>query len=95
MGPATGFHRHVPGIHRGFPRLGLLEPELCDTTVTPLVTEHRRLGSPVTGVRSRRRYHNSRRERNVLAPMLAATNLGPCVGPVIGGGAILATGNPR
>ncbi|KAI1119199.1 major facilitator superfamily domain-containing protein [Nemania sp. NC0429] len=31
----------------------------------------------------------------VLGPMLAATNLGPCIGPVIGGGAILASGNPR
>ncbi|KAI1364368.1 major facilitator superfamily domain-containing protein [Xylaria arbuscula] len=31
----------------------------------------------------------------VLGPMLAATNLGPCIGPVVGGGAILASGNPR
>ncbi|KAL4751311.1 major facilitator superfamily domain-containing protein [Aspergillus terricola var. indicus] len=30
----------------------------------------------------------------ILGPMLASTNLGPCVGPVIGGGAILASGNP-
>ncbi|SPO03041.1 uncharacterized protein DNG_05722 [Cephalotrichum gorgonifer] len=30
----------------------------------------------------------------ILAPMLAATNLGPCIGPVIGGGAILASGDP-
>ncbi|KAL4885289.1 major facilitator superfamily domain-containing protein [Aspergillus karnatakaensis] len=30
----------------------------------------------------------------ILGPMLAATNLGPCVGPVIGGGAILASGDP-
>jgi MFS family permease len=32
---------------------------------------------------------------SILGPMLAATNLGPCVGPVIGGGAILASGDPR
>ncbi|KAI0109260.1 major facilitator superfamily domain-containing protein [Nemania sp. FL0031] len=31
----------------------------------------------------------------ILGPMLAATNLGPCIGPVVGGGAILASGNPR
>jgi MFS family permease len=31
----------------------------------------------------------------ILGPMLASTNLGPCVGPVIGGGAILASGDPR
>lgn len=31
----------------------------------------------------------------ILAPMLAATNLGPCIGPIIGGGAILATGDPH
>ncbi len=31
----------------------------------------------------------------VLGPMLAATNLGPCIGPVVGGGAILTSGNPR
>ncbi|KAL4812644.1 major facilitator superfamily domain-containing protein [Aspergillus spinulosporus] len=30
----------------------------------------------------------------ILGPMLASTNLGPCVGPVIGGGAILASRNP-
>lgn len=30
-----------------------------------------------------------------LAPMLTATNLGPCIGPVIGGGAALASGDPR
>ncbi|TPX18250.1 uncharacterized protein E0L32_002759 [Thyridium curvatum] len=30
-----------------------------------------------------------------LGPMMAATNLGPNIGPVIGGGAILATGEPR
>lgn len=30
-----------------------------------------------------------------LAPMLTATNLGPCIGPVIGGGAVLASGDPR
>ncbi|KAL4968580.1 major facilitator superfamily domain-containing protein [Aspergillus stella-maris] len=30
----------------------------------------------------------------ILGPMLASTNLGPCVGPVVGGGAILASGNP-
>lgn len=30
-----------------------------------------------------------------LGPMMAATNLGPNIGPVIGGGAILATGQPR
>lgn len=35
------------------------------------------------------------RRGSVLGPMLAATNLGPCIGPVIGGGAILASGNPR
>ncbi|KAI1861139.1 hypothetical protein JX265_009758 [Neoarthrinium moseri] len=29
-----------------------------------------------------------------LGPMLAAANLGPCFGPIIGGGAILSTGNP-
>ncbi len=32
---------------------------------------------------------------SVLGPMMAATNLGPCVGPVLGGGAILASGNVR
>ncbi|TRX93841.1 hypothetical protein FHL15_005223 [Xylaria flabelliformis] len=32
---------------------------------------------------------------SVLGPMLAATNLGPCIGPVVGGGAILVSGNPR
>ena len=31
----------------------------------------------------------------VLGPMLASTNLGPCIGPVIGGGAILASGDPQ
>ncbi|KAK3315092.1 major facilitator superfamily domain-containing protein [Apodospora peruviana] len=30
-----------------------------------------------------------------LAPMLTATNIGPCIGPVIGGGAVLAPGDPR
>lgn len=30
-----------------------------------------------------------------LGPMMAATNLGPNIGPVIGGGAVLATGEPR
>jgi MFS family permease len=30
-----------------------------------------------------------------LAPMLTATNIGPCIGPIIGGGAVLASGNPR
>ncbi|KAK4154988.1 major facilitator superfamily domain-containing protein [Chaetomidium leptoderma] len=30
-----------------------------------------------------------------LAPMLTATNIGPCIGPVIGGGAVLASGDPR
>ncbi|GAW22652.1 hypothetical protein ANO14919_121940 [Xylariales sp. No.14919] len=35
------------------------------------------------------------RRGSVLGPMLAATNLGPCIGPVVGGGAILASGNPR
>lgn len=30
-----------------------------------------------------------------LAPMLTATNVGPCIGPVIGGGAALASGDPR
>lgn len=30
-----------------------------------------------------------------LAPMMTATNIGPCIGPIIGGGAILATGDPR
>ncbi|KAK0118306.1 hypothetical protein ONS95_012600 [Cadophora gregata] len=30
-----------------------------------------------------------------LSPMMTATNIGPCIGPVIGGGAILATGNVR
>ncbi|CAI7640625.1 unnamed protein product [Penicillium glandicola] len=29
----------------------------------------------------------------ILGPMLTSTNLGPCIGPVIGGGAILASGN--
>lgn len=32
---------------------------------------------------------------SVLGPMMAATNLGPCIGPVLGGGAVLATGNVR
>lgn len=32
---------------------------------------------------------------SVLGPMMAATNLGPCIGPVLGGGAILASGNVR
>lgn len=31
----------------------------------------------------------------LLGPMLASTNLGPCIGPVIGGGAILASGDSR
>lgn len=31
----------------------------------------------------------------ILGPMLASTNLGPCIGPVIGGGAILASGDPQ
>ncbi|KAI0466632.1 major facilitator superfamily domain-containing protein [Xylaria cf. heliscus] len=35
------------------------------------------------------------RRGSVLGPMLAATNLGPCIGPVVGGGAILVSGNPR
>ncbi|KAL3482476.1 major facilitator superfamily domain-containing protein [Aspergillus californicus] len=30
----------------------------------------------------------------ILGPMLVSTNLGPCIGPVIGGGAILASGDP-
>lgn len=30
-----------------------------------------------------------------LAPMLTAANIGPCIGPVIGGGAVLASGDPR
>jgi MFS family permease len=30
-----------------------------------------------------------------LAPIITATNIGPSIGPVIGGGAILATGEPR
>ncbi|KAB5528099.1 major facilitator superfamily transporter [Coniochaeta sp. 2T2.1] len=30
-----------------------------------------------------------------LAPMVTATNIGPSIGPPIGGGAILATGDPR
>ena len=30
-----------------------------------------------------------------LGPMLMATNVGPCIGPVIGGGAALASGDPR
>ncbi|KAK4237438.1 major facilitator superfamily domain-containing protein [Achaetomium macrosporum] len=30
-----------------------------------------------------------------LAPMLTATNIGPCIGPIIGGGAVLASGDPR
>jgi MFS family permease len=30
-----------------------------------------------------------------LAPMLTATNVGPCIGPIIGGGAVLASGDPR
>ena len=30
-----------------------------------------------------------------LAPMLTATNIGPCIGPVIGGGAAMASGDPR
>lgn len=30
-----------------------------------------------------------------IAPMMTATNIGPCFGPVIGGGAVLATGDPR
>ncbi|KAJ5164759.1 uncharacterized protein N7500_006589 [Penicillium coprophilum] len=29
----------------------------------------------------------------ILGPMLTSTNLGPCIGPVIGGGAILASGD--
>ncbi|KAJ9137446.1 Mfs general substrate transporter [Pleurostoma richardsiae] len=32
---------------------------------------------------------------SMLGPMLASGNLGPCLGPVIGGGAILASGQPR
>ncbi|KAI1743426.1 major facilitator superfamily domain-containing protein [Xylaria scruposa] len=35
------------------------------------------------------------RRGSVLGPMLAATNLGPCIGPVVGGGAILVSGDPR
>ncbi|KAH9889618.1 major facilitator superfamily transporter [Xylariomycetidae sp. FL2044] len=31
----------------------------------------------------------------LIAPMMAATNIGPFIGPIIGGGAILATGDPR
>ncbi|KAK3358022.1 major facilitator superfamily domain-containing protein [Lasiosphaeria hispida] len=30
-----------------------------------------------------------------LAPMLTATNIGPCIGPIIGGGTVLASGDPR
>jgi MFS family permease len=30
-----------------------------------------------------------------LAPMLTAMNLGPCIGPVLGGGALQASGDPR
>ncbi|CAG8972691.1 hypothetical protein HYALB_00010923 [Hymenoscyphus albidus] len=30
-----------------------------------------------------------------LSPMMTATNIGPSIGPVIGGGVILATGEPR
>ncbi|KAK0711964.1 major facilitator superfamily transporter [Lasiosphaeris hirsuta] len=30
-----------------------------------------------------------------LAPMLTATNIGPCIGPTIGGGTVLASGDPR
>ncbi|KAH8891097.1 major facilitator superfamily transporter [Thozetella sp. PMI_491] len=30
-----------------------------------------------------------------LAPMLTASNVGPCIGPIIGGGAAMATGDPR
>ncbi|KAK7755535.1 hypothetical protein SLS62_002469 [Diatrype stigma] len=30
-----------------------------------------------------------------LAPLLTITNLGPCVGPVVGGGLVLASGDPR
>ncbi|KAK6829585.1 hypothetical protein PG987_010169 [Apiospora arundinis] len=30
-----------------------------------------------------------------IAPMMTTTNIGPCFGPVIGGGAVLATGDPR
>ncbi|KAI1074607.1 MFS general substrate transporter [Whalleya microplaca] len=32
---------------------------------------------------------------SMLGPMLASGNLGPCLGPVIGGGAIYATGEPH
>ncbi|KAI0123277.1 major facilitator superfamily domain-containing protein [Xylariales sp. AK1849] len=32
---------------------------------------------------------------SMLGPMLASGNLGPCIGPVVGGGAILASGHPR
>ncbi|CAJ2499957.1 Uu.00g028100.m01.CDS01 [Anthostomella pinea] len=35
------------------------------------------------------------RRGSVLGPMMAAMNLGPCIGPVLGGGAILASGNVR
>lgn len=31
----------------------------------------------------------------ILGPMLASTNLGPCLGPIIGGGVISASGNPQ
>ncbi|ORY71908.1 major facilitator superfamily transporter [Pseudomassariella vexata] len=30
-----------------------------------------------------------------LAPMLMTVNLGPCIGPVVGGGIVVATGDPR
>ena len=30
-----------------------------------------------------------------LAPMMVAANIGPCIGPILGGGAILASGDPR
>lgn len=30
-----------------------------------------------------------------LSPLLTITNLGPCIGPIIGGGLVLASGDPR
>lgn len=38
--------------------------------------------------------HHSERGK-ILGPLLASTNLGPCIGPVIGGGAILASGEAQ
>lgn len=31
----------------------------------------------------------------ILGPLLASTNLGPCIGPVLGGGVVLASGNSQ